>query len=46
MRIKESNLSGGRKVYRKLMNENTVINIYCFLCGFVIALMIAVARGF
>ena len=33
----------GRIVYRKRMNGNTVFNIYCFLCGIVIAMMIAVA---
>ena len=42
MRVDVKNV-GGRKIYRKLMNENAVINIYCFLGGFVIAMMIAVA---
>lgn len=42
MRIKVLDL-GNRKIYRKKFNENTVTNIYCFACGFVIAMMIAVA---
>lgn len=35
---------GNRKIYRKkLLSEQTIFNIYCFACGFVIAMMIAVA---
>lgn len=33
----------GRVIYRKKMNANVVFNIYCFLCGIVIAMMIAIA---
>ena len=33
----------GRKVYRrKSLKEQTVFNLYCFACGFIIAMMILV----
>ena len=33
----------GHMLFKKKMNESTLISIYCFACGFVIAMMIAVA---
>ena len=44
MRIEIIKYPLGRKVYRKkFLSEQTVFNMYCFACGFVIAMMIAVA---
>ena len=40
MRVEVNNV---RKIYcKKLLSTNTIIKIYCFLCGFVIGLIIAV----
>ena len=33
---------GGHRIYRKKSNyENVIFNVYCFLCGFVLAMIIA-----
>ena len=44
MRIEVRKYPLGRKVYiKKFFSEQVIINAYCFACGFVIAMMIAVA---
>ena len=43
MRISETVYSNGVRVYRRMFDENKVMYIYCFLIGFVVASIIAVA---
>ena len=43
MRVEVETFNNGIKVYRKkLLSTNTIINIYCFLCGVLIGLIITV----
>ena len=42
MKIEEIKLPLGRKVYKKKFDDKKIFYIYCFLCGVVIAMMIAV----
>ena len=46
MRVKVISFKDGRRIYRKqILSEQAVFNIYCFLCGVIVALMIAIANG-
>lgn len=31
-----------RETYKKGVNKNVIFNVYCFLCGFIAAMIIAI----
>jgi hypothetical protein len=43
-KMETTNDLNNRKIYRKKENhENVIFNLFCFLCGFVLALVISAA---